>query len=70
MNLRTIWITQLDLERLVDAMRRQRARAGSGQHLAKLQTELDQAQVVESASAYPPTSSPCTQPSSWSTSDG
>lgn len=50
MDRRTIWITQLDLERLVDAMRRQRARAGSGQHLAKLQTELDQAQVVESAS--------------------
>ena len=50
MNPRTIWITQPDLERLTEAMRRQRARAGSGQHLARLQTELDQAVVVEPAS--------------------
>jgi len=50
MNSRTICITQTDLERLTDAIRRHRNRAGSGQHLAKLQNELDRALVYAPSS--------------------
>lgn len=53
MNPRTICITQPDLERLTEAMRMHRNRAGSGRHLARLQSELDRALVVETASIPP-----------------
>jgi len=44
---RTLFITRPDLERLQELLNQQRAKPGSGEYLAKLQGELDKAEVVE-----------------------
>lgn len=52
MNERTILITETDREGLRRALLKQRAVAGSRQHLADLQKELERAEIVE-AQAVP-----------------
>jgi regulator of nucleoside diphosphate kinase len=49
MKARAIFVTKPDLKRLHDALIEQRAASGSGEHLAKLQSELEEAVIVEAA---------------------
>lgn len=47
METRTLFITRSDLERLQELLNQQRAKPGGGEYLAKLQGELDKAEVVD-----------------------